>query len=157
MKKDRMSKWILVPIVWMCTSAAHALTCAVSASTTNFGSYSTISPTPLDGTGNVQVSCSNLVSILVNYTISLSTGTSGTYSSRQMTNGADVLSYNLYTNAARTIVWGNGADGSSTLSDGYLLGILTVTRNYPVYGRVAAGQSVPPGVYSDTIVVTINY
>jgi spore coat protein U-like protein len=157
MKKVEIVKWMLMVVVLTWTQAAHALSCAVSASATNFGSYNTLSSTPLDGTGNVRVSCSNLISILVNYTILLSTGSSGTYAARQMANGTNMLAYNLYTSAARSIVWGNGGAGTSVLSDGYLLGVLTVTQDYPVYGRIPAGQNVPPGAYIDTIVVTVNY
>jgi spore coat protein U-like protein len=157
MSKTEVWKWLLAIMALASSQAAHALSCTVSANATSFGSYSTFSPTALDGVGNVRVSCSNLISILVNYTILLSTGSSGSYSPRHMASGANSLGYNLYTNAARTIVWGNGSAGTSALSDGYLLGVLTVTNNYPVYGRVAAGQNVPPGAYTDTIVVTVNY
>jgi spore coat protein U-like protein len=32
-----------------------------------------------------------------------------------------------------------------------------VARNFPVYGRVAANQDVVAGVYSDTVVATVNF
>jgi spore coat protein U-like protein len=134
-------------------------TCTASASATNFGTYSPTSPSALDGTGNVQVSCSLLgvISILVSYQIQLSAGTSGSSASRTLSGPDASLTYNLYTNASRMAIWGDGSGGSSTVSDGYLLGLLTTVKNYPVYGRIVAGQNVPPGSYGDTIVVTVNY
>lgn len=157
MKDANVMRLFVAVAALMCAQPGHALNCSVSASPTSFGSYNTFSPTPLDGVGNVRVSCSNLISVLVSYTISLSAGAAGSYTPRQMSNGASTLSYNLYTSPAHTTVWGNGSAGTSTVIDGYLLGLLTVTRNYPVYGRVAAGQNVAAGAYTDAIVVTINY
>lgn len=146
--------------LWGAAHAAFALaSCTASASTTAFGTYLPTAASPLDSVGNVQVSCSLLgvISIAVAYTISLSTGSSGSYSQRVMSSGGPNLDYNLYSNASRTSIWGNGSGGTSTVSDGYLLGLLTTTRNYPVYGRVAAGQNVPAGTYGDTITVQVDY
>lgn len=74
-----------------------------------------------------------------------------------MYSGAYAIEYNLYTDSTRTTLWGDGSAGTSYVSDGYLLGLLTVSRNYPVYGRVPAGQNLPAGVYSDVVVVTVDY
>lgn len=139
---------------------AHALaSCTVSASATAFGSYSPFSPSPRDSVGNVRVSCTllGLLSLLVSYTISLSTGASGSYAPRSLASGANTLAYNLYTNASRTTVWGNGSGGTATVNDGYLLGLLTTSIDYPVYGRIPAAQNVAAGFYSDTIVVQVDY
>lgn len=132
--------------------------CTVSASAVAFGNYVYSAASPLDASGNVRVSCSliGLVSLLVSYDIALSTG-SGSYAARQMSSGANQLQYNLYTNSARTIVWGDGNGGTSTISDSYLLGLLTVERDYPIYGRVPIGQNVPAGGYNDIITVTVTY
>lgn len=139
---------------------AHAIAdCTVSATGVAFGNYAFTDPAPTDTTGNVQVSCtlSGLISLNVNYTILLSTGGGGSYAPRKMTNGANPLRYNLYTNAGRSTVWGDGTAGTSVVSDGYLLGIGTTVRNYPVYGRLPASQNTPAGAYADTITVTVNY
>lgn len=143
-------------LLW--TGSAHALACTVSASSTNFGTYSPFSIPPLDGTGNVQVSCQGLIGLFVSYDILLSPGLHGTFANRIMSGGSYNLSYNLYTSVGRSSIWGDGSSGTSIVADGYLLLLLfPVVRNYPVYGRIAAGQNVAPGIYSDTIVVTVNY
>jgi spore coat protein U-like protein len=116
-------------------------------------------PTATDATGNIQVSCSliGLISLLVSYDILLSPGGSGSYTPREMTSGTNHLQYNLYTNTARTTVWGDGNSGTATVSDGYLLGIGTTMRNYSIYGALPSSQNMPAGTYADTITVTVNY
>lgn len=139
---------------------AHAVgNCSVSANSVAFGSYLYTTPSPTDTTGNVRVSCSlgGLVSLLIGYEITFNTGNSGSYSPRTMSFGGNNLTYNLYTNAARTNIWGDGTGGTSTISDGYLLGLFTVVRNYTVYGRIPAAQNKPAGSYADTIIVTITF
>lgn len=142
------------------SSAAWSVAdCQVSATGLNFGSYDTLSAGPLDGTGDIQVSCSLLgvLSLLVSYTIELNAGVSGNFSGRIMQGSSDDLAYQLYANPVRTSVWGDGAGGTVTVSDGYTLGLLTTTRTYTMYGRIPGSQNVPAGNYSDTIVVTLNF
>ncbi len=135
-----------------------ATLCTTLALPLSFGSYDPFSVVPVDSTGQVSVSCTGgLVSVQVNYTIRLSAGSSGSFATRYMVQGANHLNYNLYTNSSRSIVWGDGTGGTSTVTDGYLVGLLTVTRDYPVYGRLPAQQNVMPGLYTDTIVVTVDY
>jgi len=134
-------------------------TCSVTATDVGFGTYSPFNPSAADSTGNVRVSCSllGLLSLLVNYRIYLSPGSGGAYSPRLMHKGSDTLDYNLYTNASRTTIWGNGSGGTSYVEDGYLIGLFTVSRDYTIYGRVPAEQNVAPGFYSDTLTVTVEY
>jgi spore coat protein U-like protein len=138
---------------------AHALleSCTATAQATAFGNYSPLSGTPVDTTGQVTVTCTAVVSISVNYTISLSQGGAASFSPRKMSYLANSLNYNLYTTSGYGTIWGDGSGGTSTVSDGYALGLLLVVRNYTVYGRIPASQNVPAGAYSDLITVTVNY
>jgi spore coat protein U-like protein len=120
--------------------------CTVSAQSVAFGSYDVFSAQPLDGAGNVSVNCSPSAS----YTVTLSAG-GGSYSQRQMSSANDVLNYNLYTNASRSIVWGDGSAGTSTV------GGSGESANHTVYGRVPAGQNRKVGSYGDTIIVTVTF
>lgn len=132
--------------------------CTASTQPVSFGAYSPQDVAATDSTGQVSVACTGgLVSALVNYTIRLSPGSAGSYAPRRMLQGANALAYNLYTHALRTTVWGDGSAGTAVVTDGYLLGILTVTRNYPVYGRLPARQNVVAGAFADSIVVTVEY
>lgn len=124
----------------------------------NFPSYDCLNSTPTVVQGNVQVVCSALVAGLnVSYTITLSTGNSGTYSPRKMSYLSFDLNYNLYVDPSYSQIWGDGTSPTSTVSDSYILALLSVTRNYTVYGRLPALQVVAAGTYNDSIVATVNY
>lgn len=125
---------------------AAAATCNVSPQGVSFGGYDTLSSGSQDGVGNISVTCDAAMS----FTVSLGTG-AGTYAERSMTSGAEALSYNLYTDASRLIVWGDGSGSTGTVST------TATAADIPVYGRIPARQIVPAGAYTDVIVVTITY
>lgn len=130
--------------------------CTVTATGVSFGTYDPLSPSSDDASGSVRVRCTLLLALNGSFTVDLSTGSSGSYAGRTMRNGATVLPYNLYTNAARTQIWGNGT-GSSARVTRTFAGLLVVDRTIPVYGRILPRQNVRSGPYSDTIVVTVTY
>ena len=154
-----MNRWgrALVVLFALCAwSAGARASCSASAQSVPFGSYNPFTLSATDASGNVNVSCTG-ISLLVSYTIKLSTGSSGSFANRTMTLGATDLNYNLYTNLLRVSVWGDGTGSSFTITDGYLITLGTVAKDYPVYGRLFAQQNVAAGTYSDTILVTVNY
>lgn len=139
------------------STAARAQSCNVTATPVSFGSYNVFNAGPLDATGTITVRCTSLLSLFVNYTIKLSKGLSGSYAPRQMANGTNRLNYNLYTDATRLTVWGDGSAGTSFISNGILVVLLGITVNHTVYGRVPALQNVVVGSYSDNITVTLTF
>lgn len=145
----------LMLALWVPRPALAA--CSVSTSALPFGNYNPLALTPQDAVGQVSVQCSFLLSLLTTYTLKLSAGGSGQYSNRTMSSGGSTLNYNLYQDALRLIVWGNGTGGSGLVSHTQLIGVGGYTGNHPVYGRLPAQQNVAPGTYSDTIVVTLEY
>lgn len=157
-----MMRWAMAfaaAIALMSPRPSHALAvCTTSAASMSFGVYDPTSGTPNQTTGSVTVSCDLIggISLLVSYTIALSSG-SGAYLNRALLNGAATLNYNLYTSGSFSSIWGDGNGGTSTVSDGYLLGLLGAVRNYTVYGRVPALQNIPAGTYADSIIVTVTY
>jgi spore coat protein U-like protein len=84
---------ILAAVLLVVTpAAAHAFrVCSLSANGVAFGVFSGSSTRSL---GSITIFC--LGSGRANYTLTLSTGSSGAYLSRHMTNGANILSYNLF-------------------------------------------------------------
>lgn len=125
--------------------SANVLTvCTLSTSDVNFGNYT---GSNLDATGNVSVTCTNAQS----YTIALSKGHSSDYN-RFMTFNYE-LYYNLYKDASHVTVWGDGTDGSETVSDTGS----SSPQSHTVYGRIPGGQWPDLGSYSDSIVVTVTY
>jgi spore coat protein U-like protein len=95
--------------------------------------------------------------VFVSWTVALNSGSSGNYVARQMRSGTDFLSYNLYTSAARTSVWGDGTDGTTLVSAAPFLLVGSNTVDYTVYGRVPAGQDRAAGIYMDPNIVTVTY
>jgi len=120
----------------------------VNAQGVSFGSYNPFATIDLAGAGNIAVSCD----LGLAYTITISAGR-GTYAMRTMANGAYSLTYNLYTDPGRLLVWGDGTGATATagrLATG-------VSINVPVYGRIHAGQNIGAGNYRDEVIVTVNF
>ena len=133
-------------------TASIADACDVQASDVAFGAYSPSSSTALDSTGAISVYCT----VGTNYTLALNVGTGGgTYVSRRMTSSSNQLFYNLYTGAAHGTVWGDGSASTGTIS-GTGAGLLTAAT-HTIYGRMGINQDSPPGAYSSTITVTLNF
>ena len=133
--------------------------CSVSTAPVGFGIYNPLAPLPATATGTVTVTCTvTLATFLESWTIALSQGNSGNFNSRSMLNGSSVLSYNLYTSAAYTSIWGDGSGSTALVSSPLtLLQVGNVSFNYPVYGVIPAGQDRAAGTFMDTITVTVNY
>jgi spore coat protein U-like protein len=129
--------------------------CSVSATGVNFGAYDVFVATPSDSTGTVTVSCDQAPPVDVTIAIGPS-GTSGGFIPRQMRSASspDRLGYNLFVNAGRSTVWGDGAAGTSTVF------LKNVRKNRPevatIFGRIPPGQDVSVGSYSDSLTVTIT-
>jgi spore coat protein U-like protein len=139
--------------------SAHALlvTCTVSATGITFPAYTSPGGGNADSTGDVAVTCTaTLVAGTAGYTIALSTG-SGTYATRTLKSGVNVLDYNIYTDSARSIVWGDGSGTTQTESDSYLVLLTPTTRHYTPYGRIPGAQNKPAGTYTDTVTITVTY
>ncbi|HVY03664.1 MAG TPA: spore coat U domain-containing protein [Caulobacterales bacterium] len=133
-------------------------TCAVSAQDAAFGTYDPFSVAPADTAGQVSITCQAQVAVFFSYDIKLSSG-AGAYAARRMASGAETLAYQLYTDPARTLVWGDGGAGTTFISNAYTLSIslLSRTDDFPVYARAPALQNAKPGAYSDTITVTVTF
>lgn len=136
-------------------AGAPARACTISAVGVAFGAYNPQSAANLDGTGTVNLACPTAVTAPI---VALNGGLWGAVNGRKMKSGTYRINYNLYTTAARTILWGDGLLGTvtQTLSGGVLSG---GTRNFSrtIYGRAAGGQNVAAGAYSDTITITVTF
>jgi len=128
--------------------------CSVSAVNLAFGPVNPLA-TQTDATTTVTVNCTKNSP----YTVGLDAGVTGgaTIAQRKMANGVDIMNYNLYTDAARSIVWGNSGVAPTWVS-GTGAGMQTA-QVLNVYGRVASGQTnLAVGTYTETtITVTVTY
>jgi spore coat protein U-like protein len=128
--------------------AAHAQSCSnLAATTINFGNYDVYDTADTLQVGTITYSCKTVAP-----RVEISASANGAYRPRQMGElfaFGNALNYDLYADAARTIVWGTGAD-AQTLPR-------TATGSSTVYGRIFAGQDVDTGFYFDFITVTFNF
>jgi spore coat protein U-like protein len=136
----------------LATSATVTANCTVSTSALAFGNVDSTSASNVDATGGLTITCTNGSAWAASAGVGGGSGAS--YADRRMTAGGNLLSYNIYTSAARTTVWGDGTGSTATLGGTGTGSAQSVT----VYGRVGGGQStVPIGSYADTVSVTITY
>lgn len=125
--------------------------CTVSAGTLDFGTLGTTVSAPVTGQATIDVTCSNGIP----YTVYLGQGQGMSVTDptgRKMTSGSNTLTYGLYRNQALSAPWGwtAGVDGYAATGTGAL-------QSVPVYGQISAGQTVPVGVYNDSVVITVDY
>ena len=126
--------------------------CTVSTTPVAFGSVDVLSGSNFDATGQVTVTCTN--GTAWSAAGGLGTGSGATFANRRMASGANSLNYSLYTDAARTSIWGDGSGGTAIVSNTGT----GAAQNLPVYGRVPLGQSsAQVGSYADAVMVTITY
>ena len=82
------------------------------------------------------------------FLLNAGTATGATVTNRSMVNGAVLLGYGLYSDAAHTANFG----ATATAVNGTGSAVVTT-----VYGQVPAGQYVAPNTYTDTITATVSY
>ena len=142
----------LVATADLTVSAAVANNCTIATSTVAFGDYDPVvanASLALDASGQVTIACTKGAVTQ----IELSTGSNASGSVRRLSSGTDFLTYELYSNAGRSTVWGTGAANDLDV----VAAPSKVARSFSVYGRVAANQDVFAGTYSDTVVATVNF
>lgn len=122
--------------------------CSVGADGLRFGSYDPFGSADTDGAGSIAVTCDEGTA----YTLSLGSG-SGTRAARRMAYGAHELKYNLYLDAARVLVWGDGIGTTHTVT-GTGTGVSQIVT---VYGRIPARQNARVGSYSDMVVLSVDF
>lgn len=121
-----------------------------SVSEVNFGAYNVFARSPNhDGVGSFRIKCQGGGKAA---TVMLSSGQSHSFSPRTLRSGPHSLNYNLYTSAARTMVWGDGSAGTSTMTVGK-----NASTELDVFGSIPEGQDPAVGNYADHIVVTVNF
>lgn len=161
----RLMQFCLVISVFAFAGSASA-GCGITTSTgLAFAPYNVFSAVDNDAQGSITVICNVGAAppnppVDVRITFSTSP-TSGSINPRQMRDpvSGDRLNYNLFTDAARTIVWSDNPANPNTvlLNNRRRTSPASTTQ---VYGRIFAGQDVSAGSYSDGaagLTVTITW
>ncbi|QOY92694.1 spore coat U domain-containing protein [Massilia sp. UMI-21] len=133
-------------------ASARADTCEASMTDISFGSINPIASGDVHASGTLTVTCTWTVLNLqppllllpsVNVCVNLGAGSGGGGIPRYLSNGSQRLAFNLYTGASYSdaSVWGGpaipGTSGIPTRFEG-LLKLGSVSRSFPVVGRIAA-------------------
>ena len=138
--------------------ASVASNCIITTTAAAFAAYDPIvsnQTTALDSSnGKVTIACAKGIMATIGLGAGLNAA-SATGTSRALIDGTGThfLNYELYNESSHTTVW-------TDTSGGFLAPAAAPSRaprDVTVYGRVPAGQNVPAGAYTDTILVTVNF
>ena len=138
-------------------TATVSANCSITTAPVAFGAYDPVTAnatTALTSTGTVTVTCTtgSTGTITLGQGANPGGGSTDIAPARQLKDaGTDVLAYSLFQDVGHATVWGNTAGtGVASLGTG-------TTAAVTVYGSIAAGQNVPAGSYSDTVVATVSF
>ncbi len=145
---------VQINILQACTITAAAAT------DVDFGDVAGDATAPVDAQGSLTARCTALTPYDIALDAGLNAATAGNVNTRRMlnTDGGvttnNYVAYQLYQDAARSIVWGNTVGTNTLGATGTGL-----DQVYPVYGRVAdpSANNAAAGEYLDTITATIIY
>jgi len=147
----RIIVFALLKVILLSQDIAFAQTCSFSMSNVNFGTVNLLGGGSVDTTATLSYSCSMPLGLLTYVRIcpNVNAGSGGSSGSvRTMLSGTNSLSYQLFTDSSRTILWGsvtNTALGGPPSID---LAVTPGTSNsgsYTMYGRIVTGQAATPG------------
>ena len=105
---------------------------------------------PIDATTNLSVQCTPGTPYRITLGGGQSSAADPTQRRMRAANGREVT-YGLYRDPARSQGWGNT---SATLLSGTGTGS---GQTVPIYGRVPQQATPPPAVYTDIVLITIEY
>jgi spore coat protein U-like protein len=121
-----------------------------SAATLNFGSNGVINAN-IDQTSLIKVQCTNTTPFDIG--LDAGQGAGANVTTRLMTGpSSETVQYKLYSNAGRTIIWGDTVATDTVTSAG-----TGAEQTFTVYGRVPPQTTSRPGAYADTVQVTVTY
>jgi len=128
-------------------AANGSVTCSVVSATLGFNAYN-----PISGSaetlppGSITVQCTSTSNSVITVTYNLTLATSP---ARAMASGANSVTYDLYTDSARTIQWNTTNQVSCTFN----LAANVANQQSPscsFYGTIPGSQDVPAGTYTQT-------
>jgi len=142
--------------------AQAALSCSVSAPTMDFGTLSTVPFPQTDTTPSLTINCTGGTAgatVRMCVGIDAGTGLGSASPSRFMGSGTNSIEYQIYSDAAHSVVWGN-----TTFSGGMQEPLPSLVLDSsgngsisrPIYGRIPnpPAQTKPVGTYTSTLQLT---
>ena len=145
---------VLLALILFYPGSAQALDCQVEIRRpVAFGTYIPARRNRLRATGRIRVTCTGTPGSFV---VTLGPGLNGDMLNRAMKKGTEDLFYNLFTDSARTVIWGDGTGGTA-VQTGVKNGNGTRRFNYRAYGQIPPLQDPEPGDYADSVLVTVIF
>ncbi len=148
----RLVRWAIMMLclgLFLCRPAtAEAASCTISVAAMNLGVYTGALSTT--GTTTVTVTCT----LGFNYSILMGfgSGSGATQTNHRVTGpSSNTLQYNMFRNSTRTLNWGQtiGTDTINATGTGS-------AQTFSIYPRLPAGQSGPPGTYTDQVSMAVS-
>lgn len=136
----------------MAVSATVSASCAITSTTAMAFGAITASSLPANATGTVVFSCTTGTSWMVFG----DTGQHASASQRRLSDGTNFMNYNVYSDSGRTAAFPTSL---GTLGSGNTGGSGTgSSQTLTLYGQIPAGTVLPPpGSYSDSVTLTLNW
>ncbi len=160
MRRLLLSLLLLAGLFW--PGLAQAQTCTVTTtSPISFGSVDVLLNAAVDITANVSVQCTGLANNTVRVCLNMGDPNAGTVGGvRRALSGANVLTYQFYSDAARTVKWSSWKTGGAGVE--VLVPLNAAGTSTPqvrtIYGRVFAGQqTVRAGTYTANFNGTLTH
>lgn len=133
----------------------HGGTCQWRVNPTNvvFGTYSAFGSGPLSATSTYTFRCGPGTQGVLTLTRGVN---APTYFPRYMASGANLIAYNLYDDAANSVVMGDGSGGTTTR---VVFNGTPQNKDYTdtIFAAAPQGGDVPPGIYTDTVTATLSW
>lgn len=151
----KLNKKTLLKIIWtvMLMGAINVANanCVFSLSNLNFGIYqSPYQSTDVLSSSPISITCDSL-SQGNTLTVKLYQGQSATFD-RYLSNGKDLLHYNLFLDSSRSVVWGDGTNGTSIYTT-----TIQAQNDITIFSSIYKNQNVSPGNYQDSIVFEMSF
>ncbi|MFC4727051.1 spore coat U domain-containing protein [Coralloluteibacterium thermophilus] len=149
MRADPRARAAVLGLLLGCSGPAAA--CTVATTPVAFGSINPLTQRTADGVGSIRIACPEATA----YTLSIaaSSGDAGAAGARRLGDDGRGIDYQLYADAARRQVWGDGTGGTSTAH-----GTADAAgTEHTVYGRAFPRPETRAGHYSGTLLITIAY
>lgn len=145
-----LSGWSATKTATFTVQATVISDCSIiSAPNINFGNVGVMTAN-LDVTSTLTVSCTP--GTIYSFALDGGSVAGSTVNNRLMAQGANTLQYQLYSDSARTQVWGQ-TPGTDT-QGGTGTGSNSV---YTIYARMPPQNTPPVGVYTSTVTATLSY
>lgn len=139
-------------------TASVTANCTITTAPVAFGAYDPIvtnASAALTGNGTLNVTCTSGASsaVTLGEGSNPNAGSTAAVPARRLKDGGtNFLTYKLFSESTRTTVWGDTTPTGLAAATG--TGSLTTLT---VYGAIDAGQNVPAGNYTDTVLATITF